>query len=367
LVKRFLAMSNHARMLGGGEYSFVDFISHLPFDWKAMVAVPREGELSSRLKKKKIETYTLPTPSIRPWHLAKILASLRAYIRFCQQHRPKLIYANGTRAALYGGIIGKLTGLPVIWHCRTLHRDKLLDPILTILISCIIANSHATSKRISARNQDKTRVVYNGIDIKWLQDDRVQKTDYVKDDWSVVLIVARISRWKRHDIVLSAFERAALSDPNMHLICLGDEDKLELEWCNYLKKKSNDSPFSDRIHWVGKAEDVRPWYRGGAVLVLGSDNEPFGRVIIEAMACGVPVIAARGGGVSEIIRHKQDGYLVDFENPDMMARAIVKVLKNSELREDMIKSALKRTNVFTLNEHVANMIDVFENVIRNRV
>ena len=140
----------------------------------------------------------------------------------------------------------------------------------------------------------------------------------------------------------------------------------ENEWCNYLKKKSSDSPFSNRIHWVGKAEDVRPWYRGGAILVLGSENEPFGRVILEAMACGVPVIAARGGGVSEIIRHKQDGYLVDFENSEMMARAIVRVLKDSQLREGMIKSALQRTNSFSLNEHVVNMINVFENVIKNR-
>jgi len=229
LVKRFLAISNHARMLGGGEYSFLDFISHLPLDWKAIVAVPREGELSDRLREKNIDTYPLPIPPIRPWHLTKILASLREYIRFCRKHRPKLIYANGSRAALYGGIVGQLIDLPVIWHCRTLHRDKLLDPILTTLNSCIIANSQATSKRISTRMQNKTRVVYNGIDIKWLQDDRVLKTDYVKDDWSVILIVARISRWKRHDIVLSAFEKAAYSDPNIHLICLGDEDNTENE------------------------------------------------------------------------------------------------------------------------------------------
>lgn len=210
--------------------------------------------------------------------------------------------------------------------------------ILTILSSCIIANSHATSNQLSRRFRNKTRVVYNGIDIKWLQDDRVLKTDLVKDDWSVIMIVARISKWKRHDIVLSAFVKVATSDPKMHLICLSDEDKLETEWCNYLDKQSNESPFSDRIHWVGKVEDVRPWYRSGAILVLGSDNEPLGRVILEAMAGGVPVIATRGGGVPEIIRHQQEGLLVDAGNHEKMACAIEKALNESQLRERIIES-----------------------------
>lgn len=117
-------------MLGGGEYSFLDFISHLPFDWRAIVAVPGEGELAIRLRKRYIETYTLPLPAIRPWHLTKILDALRAYIRFCRQHRPELIYANGSRAALYGGIVGRIIGFPVIWHCRTVQRDILLDPYI---------------------------------------------------------------------------------------------------------------------------------------------------------------------------------------------------------------------------------------------
>lgn len=85
---------------------------------------------SDRLRKKYIETYTLPLPAIRPWHLTKILDALRAYIRFCRQHRPELIYANGSRAALYGGIVGRIIGLPVIWHCRTVQRDILLDPYI---------------------------------------------------------------------------------------------------------------------------------------------------------------------------------------------------------------------------------------------
>ena len=80
LTKRFLAISNHGTMLGGGEYSYLDLLSHLSNEWFPIAVVPQEGELMVKLKKKSIETQVIPLPTIRPWFLYKILSCIKNYL-----------------------------------------------------------------------------------------------------------------------------------------------------------------------------------------------------------------------------------------------------------------------------------------------
>ena len=350
-------------MLGGGEHSFLEFLSHLPSDWQAAAAVPHEGELSARLKKRGIETHTLPLPRLRPWTLTRILVSVNAYLRLSKTLRPSLIYANGSRAALYGSLTGAMLGVPIIWHCRIAEPDPFLDPLLVRLSTHIVANSEATATRFSPRLRKKLGVVHNGVDLHWLQDRTVELPQLFQKDWKVVLCVARASRWKRHDLVLAAFELVAEVDPNVNLVCLGAKDRLEPGWWDFLQQQTLQSPFAQRIHWVGEVDDVRPWYRAASAMVLASENEPFGRVIVEAMACGVPVIAARSGGVPEIIRHQQDGLLVAPGNVEELETALASLLRDQSTRDRYAKSALERVERFSLDNHVEKMVQIFKNTL----
>jgi glycosyltransferase involved in cell wall biosynthesis len=206
-------------------------------------------------------------------------------------------------------------------------------------------------------------VVHNGLDIGWLRDESVPRPGLIGNAWKVILVVARISRWKRHDLVLSAFERIAGLESKVHLVCLGSSDPLEPEWWDYLQERSHQSAFSNRIHWVGHVEDVRPWYRAAYMLVLASENEAFGRVLVEAMACGLPVIATKNGGVPEIVRHGKEGFLVLPGNSEEIAEAMSKMLKDQPLRESLGRFAEKRAEHFSLDSHVEMMIKVFDDVI----
>jgi glycosyltransferase involved in cell wall biosynthesis len=125
------------------------------------------------------------------------------------------------------------------------------------------------------------------------------------------------------------------------------------------------SVFSDRIHWIGHVDDVRPWYRVAQVLVLPSINEPFGRVLVEAMSCGVPVIATNSGGVPEIVRHSQDGLLVAPEKDDAIAEALMEMLTDDALREGFGQSARERSESFSLDTHIAKMLYVFQDIIKD--
>jgi glycosyltransferase involved in cell wall biosynthesis len=363
LIKRILAISNHGIMLGGGEHSFLDLISHLPHVWKPFALVPYEGELQTRLSENGIETHVIPLPSIRPWFIHNIFACLRSYFVIRRKYRPDLIYANGSRAAFYGGLAGKLLGLPVVWHCRIADKDPCLDFLLVRMSDFIVANSHATARRFGSRWKNKITVVHNGVDIEWLADSSVKKPDLISENWKVIICVARVSRWKRHDLVLKAFEKVAMQEPDAHLFFIGGKDIEEPEWWNYLQVSTQRSRYSDRIHWIGKVNDARPWYKAAHLLVLGSENEPFGRVLVEAMACGVPIVATKSGGIPEIIRHGQDGLLVPPGNEVEMAEAIAKMMKDESFRKRISDSARGRASLFSLDKHVDRMVRIFEEII----
>ena len=196
-----------------------------------------------------------------------------------------------------------------------------------------------------------------------MRQDNLQKPGLIKEEWKVILNVARVSKEKRQDLVLSAFEEIAKANPRAHLVFIGAKDQMEPEWWKYLGMKTRESPFSDRIHWVGYVEDVRPWYRAAQMMVLTTENESFGRVIVEAMACGVPVIATRSGGVPEIIRHQQDGLLVSPGNAKELQTAFESLLQDQATRDHYSKSALKRVERFSLDSHVEKMVDIFKNTL----
>jgi len=350
-------------MLGGGEYSFLDIISNLPDDWKVSAIVPSKGDLAESIRKKNIETKIIPLPPIRPWFVLHMVLSLILFYNTFRKNFPLFIYTNGPRATFYGGIVGKLLGIPVIWHCRIANPDKYLDFFLTRISRIIIVNSIATAKRFKDNVQYKIRLVYNGIDLNWLRKDPERKINFVKGDWKIILMAARVSRWKRHDLALSAFEILAATDPRIHIIFLGGQDLLEPEWWDHLQRKSDNSRFYDRIHWEGYAEDVRPWYKIASVLLLPSENEPFGRVLVEAMACGIPVVAARDGGVPEIVRHEKDGLLVSPGDADEIAVAVHKILSDDNLMRSFSKSARRRADIFDLESLIENIIRVFDETL----
>jgi len=352
-------------MLGGGEFSFLDLVARARDRWKILAVVPSDGDLGSRLREKELRTRVIPLPPLRRWFVHKMLKALAAYLRISGKFGPDLIYANGSRAAFYGGITGRVLKIPVIWHCRIATSDTFFDFVLAKLANRIIANSRAVESRFPSLFRSKVRVVYNGIDLDWIRSGPVVKPDMVLRHWKVLLSAGRISQSKRHDLLIEAFERIAHSEPNAHLVLVGSPDALAPAWWDHLQELSRRSAFADRIHWIGQSEDMRPWYKAAAVLVMAAENESFGRVLVEAMACGVPVVAVRSGGVPEIVRDGQDGFLVTTGDVAGIASAVLKTLKDDELRSRLSQSALDRAEYFPIATYIQGVLRVFEETLKN--
>ena len=359
MTRPVLAISNHGTFIGGGEYSFLDLISRVPDAWPVIAASPSEGPLAKKTRERGIPAVIAPLPPMGSGHLLQMAGCIGRLKGICKAGHVGLIYANGSRAAFYGGVVGRLSSIPVIWHCRVSDPDPYLDFILLRLVNRIVANSRATASRFPLAFQGKINVVYNGFDLEWLRDPSIAKPAVIEDDWRAILVVARASRWKRHDLILEAFETIAQAEQGARLICVGAKDHYELSWWEQLQKITRQSPFASRIHWVGAADDIRPWYRAASLMVLPSTNEPFGRVVVEAMASGLPVIATRSGGIPEIVTDMQNGLLVPENDAAALAAAVLKILHDPSLQGRLAKEGRERAKDFGMESHIRQMVSVF--------
>jgi glycosyltransferase involved in cell wall biosynthesis len=358
---RLAFVTHHADQVGGGELSLLQLVQALrDRGVELSLGVPIEGWCSRQARVAGIPTVLLPMPAIGGWASLKALG---AWHRYFHQQRCDVLHANTSRAAFYAGLTGRRLGIPVVFHCRVAERDWRLDWLIARLAARIVANSRATSQRFLPRFASKVKTIYNGIELPADAGGTADRPLEIGEG-RVVLCVARVSRWKRHDLVLDAFALLTETMPDVQLAMLGGSDPFDPAWMEELEKRSAAMPCGERIHWLGQREDMANWYRAADALVLASREESFGRVVVEAMASGVPVVAANAGGPSEIIEHGVSGILVDTDTPAAWADALRRVLAHGSLRERLIDQGRRRAADFSLERHVEAVMGVYREILR---
>ena len=107
---------------------------------------------------------------------------------------------------------------------------------------------------------------------------------------------------------------------------------------------------------VGKQRNVPEWMQAMDVIVHASDREPFGIVVVEAMALGKPVIATKPGGPEEIIEHKKSGLLIPFNDPHALAEAVLFYLRHPAVAREMGETARKRSELFSPDRYLEKVM-----------
>ncbi len=354
---RVAYVSSHADFVGGGEYSLFELMTHLPETIDPVLLLPGEGGLSRRADEAGIAWCVAPMPPIG-WRTPLALGRWRTLLR---ELRPHILHANNSRAAFYAGFAGKRSNTPMLFHCRVNLPDPALDALVVRLSSGVIANSQATAGRFSGWKNKPLWVVHNGLELSAFEGGRTEAKPFGAG--RLMLMVARVSRLKRHDIALEVFARLADRFPDLHLALVGGVD--DSEWKAELEQRSSRLGAANRIHWPGEAnrEDLARWYAAADVLVLPSDYESFGRVLVEAMAAGVPPVAFAVGGVSEVVEHEQQGLLVPAGDVEAMAGAVARLLEDDGLRVWMGEAGRKRARLFSIERHVERICGIYREVL----
>jgi glycosyltransferase involved in cell wall biosynthesis len=364
---------NHGTIIGGGEISFLDLILGLDRrKWVPIVWLPEDGSINNCLKENKIETRVVSLPPLRGRSLfigfiKTILQLKRQFI----QEKISLTHINGARAMLYAGLAAKLAKIPAVWHVRVLERDGWLDKIRGLLASIIIANSKAVAQSIKPyQGKKECYVVYNGLTLeKWGNAARadLHQRFNIRGGIPVILYTGRLSKWKGIDTLIKACAELKKQGILFYLLIVGQPDKYEPEHERFLKKLAEKENIAEEAIFAGWQDDVPALMKAASVLVLPSHNEPFGRVIIEAWASGLPVIATKAGGAAELISENQDGLFFEIDDTMGLTEKLKLILTDKLLAKMLQENGIKKVAQFSLNKHIENICNIYQGLVKRDV
>ena len=261
---------------------------------------------------------------------ARVVRALAADLR---RERPDLMLNWTAKTQLYGAPAAALAGMSdrIVWWQHVLPTGTWLDRLATLLpAQAIGASSHA-----AAREQERlwprrrTFVVHPGIEPPAPDAQR----RFARSGAAVVGSVGRLEPGRRQHDLLHAVATVRRRGHDVHaLIVGGDALGLSGDYESYLKRLASELGLSAAVTFTGQVPDAAPYLRALDVLVQPGP-ESFGIALLEAMAIGVPVIAADTGGAPEIVEAERSGLLVPAGDRLRLAQAIERVLGDPALRE----------------------------------
>lgn len=174
-----------------------------------------------------------------------------------------------------------------------------------------------------------------------------------------VIAVGRYVYQKGFDLLLHAWKLIEQQHPDWELAIYGMGERMPYE--QLIDKLKIDR---NRCHLNGSTPDIKAEYLNSSLFVFSSRFEGFGMVLIEAMACGLPVVSFDCPcGPKDIVRHKEDGLLVPSGRPDLLAEALHQVMGNDFIRQKMATEAINNAKRFQLDGIAMRWKQLFEDVL----
>jgi glycosyltransferase involved in cell wall biosynthesis len=354
-----LLVANFPDVVGGGEESLLGLAASLDHRrLRVLGVVTAEGEVANRLRAAGVPTSVVPLPPVRPWTLPAALQALVRLRALLRRERVELVHAHGSRGALYAGLASRGLGAPLVWHVRVADPDPKLDRLLAWLAGAIVVNSGATAARLRQwpRAAAKVTVVPNGVDLVRFApgpaDPALSRALDLDPSVPVVGYFGRLEHGKGVDVLIEAAAQLHTRLPVTFLF-VGDGPLREA-----LAARATAIGLPARF--AGQRDDVPALLRLCAAVVLPSRQEAFGRVLIEAMAAGVPVIASAVGGIPEVCADGVTALLVPPEDPEALAVAIALTLTDQVATAARVEAA--RVDVrarFDLAAHASRVLGVY--------
>ena len=356
-----LLLANFAEMVGGGEESLLGLAASLDHRRLRVIAsVTAEGQVAAQLRRLRVPVNVVSLPPVRPWTLPMMAVALGRLRRLLARERVALVHAHGSRGALYAGLAARSLGVPLVWHVRIDEPDPRLDPLLIRLASAVVANSTATGARLAPAGIRKLTIVPNGVDLAHFAprppDAALRAALGLDAALPVVGFFGRLEYGKGVDVLLDAAARVHTKLPTAFLFA-GDGPLRE-------RLAARAAAEGVPVVFAGRRDDVVALMGLCAVVVLPSRQEAFGRVLIEAMAAGVPVVATAVGGIPEVCTDGVTALLVPPEDPDALAVAIALTLTDQAASAARVAAAAADVRArFDLAAHAAAIQAVYMRVL----
>lgn len=388
---------DHTARLSGGEIALTRLLPALIGKVDPLVVLGEDGPLVERMRSIGARVAVLPLPTstggvrkealAAPWAiLSRMIAVLRYSWRLRRLIRHEgvdIVHTNSLKAGFYGCLAARLARVPSIWHLRDrVARDYL--PYLAVLVTWaalallpnrVLCNSVTTMMTIPplVRRATRGRAVVVHRPIHDVLDSPVQAVRgkprrdregaRVESEAFTIGLVGRFAPWKGQ---LEAVR--SLADPQMpaeaRLRVIGAPMFGEEAYEELVRSEVARLGLGARVDFVGFVDDVLGELKGlDLVLHASTIPEPFGQVIVEGMAAGVPILATRGGGPSEIITEGVDGLLYPAGDTAELARLVRRLWEDEKLRSRLREGGLRRARDFSSAVIAPMVLELYDGLI----
>jgi glycosyltransferase involved in cell wall biosynthesis len=328
----------------------------------------------------------LPTGGNKIATAVKLVANVSLvadFIRYWWQFRrtivkiaPDTIHSNGFKTHLLVASLG--TSIPIIWHLHDFISSRLaIGKLLKLLIGRVtvaIAISQAVATDWQAVFPGlKINLIYNAIDTDKYRSSR-SDSEPTTDLYVKIGLVATYALWKGHDIFIQAIGQIARQSPDLksqvkfYIIGGAIYETARSQYSrSTLQQLAHDLTVADWITFIDFQSDIVASYNMLDIIVHTSTKpEPFGRTIVEAMACEKAVIVSNAGGAAELFTHDQDAIGVTPGDPALLAAAIGDLIDRPATRIAIgTAGRLNAIDRFSLDRLGRDLVSLYRQVTRS--
>ena len=362
--------------LGGAEHSLELLLRALPADIRPSAVLFSNGTFERRLREIGIPVTVVDMPAQlmsttreRPASsgLLDLPSSIGRVATALKASDPDLVYTNSVKAHIVGSAAARSAGKPAIAHVRDILDGMARLIVRTALLTCTVSRIAISRAVRDAYALSKTEVIPNPLELS-LYDGLPERADArrslgLSDSGRLVSLIGRINRWKGHD----RFVRIArlVRDQNAHFAIVGSPVFRDANFLDELRRQVRGLGLDGRLSFIPWIDDPRVAYAASDVVCNCSYNEPFGRTLIEAAACGVPSVCFAGGGTADAVLDGETGLIVREgpDDEDRFARAVKRLLDDEQLRRRMAEGARQYARQFDAGLHAERVAAVIRRAL----
>jgi glycosyltransferase involved in cell wall biosynthesis len=336
-----------------------------------VVCLGEEGVIGREIKHAGIDVVAFGRMQHKRWDPGIV----RLLVRLMRERQVHIVHTHVYNPGVYGRIAAKLAGVPGVVatahgvYYRRKWKRRLINRVLAHYTDRQIAVSEAVKQdliRYDWVRPESIEVIPTGIDLTPFQLEvdpaKVRSELGLPPDAYVFGTVGRLERPKGHVYLLRAFERIAKANARARLVLVGDGSLAKP-----LQEEAARLGFAERVVFAGSRRNVPYLLRAMDVFVFPSLWEGQGLALVEAMASGLPVVASRVGGVSEVITDGTCGKLVPAGSPEALAEAMLAVMANPARAREMGTAARARAeSVFGASRMIERLEELYLEIVAEK-
>jgi glycosyltransferase involved in cell wall biosynthesis len=365
--------------LGGAELCLADIAK--PWGNSCLIALFSDGPFKTLLDRQHIPAQVLAAQAIQVRKESSLIQGLNSLgqliplvLKVAQLSRDyDLMYANTQKALVVGAMASLLSRRPLVYHLHDILSLEHFSPInlrLAVTLanrfaSLVIANSEATQSAYvtAGGNPARVNVVYNGFELTPYINCRTGRASLREqlglESCFVVGHFSRLSPWKGQHVLVDALLHCP---KDVVAVFVGDALFGEQDYATQLRQQIDALKLSHRVKFLGFRSDI-PELMAACDLVAHTSTapEPFGRVIVEAMLCQCPVVAAAAGGAVELVEHGKTGWLCPPGDSQVLAQLITTCRNQPEqvtaIAQEANSLALQRFEITKINQQIQRLLE----------